>query len=198
MGSRQLILASASPRRRRLLAEAGYRFEVMPANVPETAPPAGWSAAEHAEWLAIAKARDVAGRLDAGVVLGADTVVSLDNRIIGKPDNADHARAILRQLAGTRQAVITGVCTWDVEADWYLAGAECTWVTMRPMTDQEIAAYVASGEALGKAGAYAIQETGDQFVDTVEGSLTNVVGLPMERVGRMLAAAGIGPDRANP
>ena len=193
MGQRPLILASASPRRRHLLSEAGYRFTVVPAAVDEPSAPAGWSAAEHAEWVAVAKARHVVAGLDTGVVLGADTVVSLDGHIIGKPDDADHARAILAQLAGTRQAVVTGVCAWDVDAGWYLASSDCTWVTMRAMTPDEIDAYVSSGEALGKAGAYAIQETGDRFVESVEGSFTNVVGLPMELVARLLAALDVRP-----
>ncbi len=185
-----LILASASPRRRELLARAGYRFEVSP---PEGDGPAGSAstAAETAVERARAKARAVAPRFPGRVVLAADTVVVLDGDIIGKPKDAEDARRILRRLRGTRHSVVTGVVVHL--GDMERAATEATTVVMRAVADEEIDAYVATGEALGKAGAYAVQERGDRFIERLQGSYTNVVGLPMELVSRMLAEAGITP-----
>jgi septum formation protein len=189
----EFILASASPRRRELLRRAGYRFRVVPPTVDE--PP---SAAEHAtpaqlaEALAYFKARSVAERYPGEVVLGADTVAALDGEVFGKADDADEARRMLRRFSDTTQEVITGLAVLaPPHGPNGLAGrmicSEVTCVTMRPLSEAEIDAYVASGEWIDKAGAYAIQETGDAFVERVEGSLTNVIGLPMELLERLLA-----------
>ena len=188
---RRLILASRSPRRRRLLAESGRTFDVLSVEADETAPPGLGPDAVAAE-LARRKAREAAARPEAAgaLVLGADTVVALGDEIIGKPDDRDDAVAILSRLAGSRHAVITGVCLLDAASGIERVESVRTWVTMRPMTRSEIEAYVDSGEAFGKAGAYAIQETADRYVTNLEGSFTNVVGLPMETVREMLAAAG--------
>jgi septum formation protein len=194
-----LILASASPRRRQLLAEAGYRFDVVP---PPVAEPAGRGAPvpprQRAEALAYFKARAVANLHPLAWVLAADTLVVVGGEVLGKPADAGEAREMLRRLAGTRQAVITGVAMLG-PAGYRQLASETTFVTMRAMDDDDLAAYVDSGEWRGKAGAYAIQETADRFVTSVEGSFTNVVGLPMERVGGMIgnarrrAASGASP-----
>ena len=185
-----LVLASSSPRRRELLARAGYRFEVVP---PETAEPAcsGPTPAQVAVERARAKARAVARRLPGRVVLAADTLVVVDGDIIGKPRDPEDARRILRRLRGTRHSVLTGVvvrCGGTEEV-----GVEETAVVMRAVSDEEIDAYVATGEALGKAGAYAVQERGDRFIERLEGSYTNVVGLPVELVAEMLGKVGVVP-----
>ena len=136
--------------------------------------------------LARRKARAVAARRGDGVpVLGADTlVVNAAGRVLGKPVDGAEARAMLRSLAGTTQLVITGVCVFTTREE--IVDAVVTRVTMRDMTDDEIDAYVASGEPFGKAGGYAIQETGDRFVTGVDGSWSNVVGLPLERLTEIL------------
>jgi len=180
-----LVLASSSARRRQLMTEAGYRFEVVEPILPE----------DHlhpqdprvvAESLAYAKARQIADTLERGIVVGADTVVAFENRIIGKAHSAEEAHEILSMLSGTTHQVITGVCVFNARRGERLIGAETTGVVMKKMTDAELEAYVASGEGIGKAGAYAIQETGDRFVERLEGSFTNVVGLPMKLLASYL------------
>ncbi|MBN1941909.1 MAG: septum formation protein Maf [Phycisphaerae bacterium] len=182
----KLILASASPRRRELLAEAGYDFEVHSPVMEEPGDlPAGIPPAAYAESLAYFKARSVAEAYPRDLVLGADTVVALGNRVLGKPADADDARRMLTELSHNRHAVITGVALVGPGERRSIA-SDITYVTMRPMSSREIEDYIASGEWQGKAGAYAIQETADKFIVKLEGSFTNVVGLPMELLGRLL------------
>lgn len=198
-----LILASASARRRKILEAAGLTFEVhdpgaAEAAVPLAPDPESWAIAK-----ARAKAHGVAAVLQVALptlVVGADTLVVLGGEVLGKPRDRHDAERILQRLSGTRHRVITGLCLWlerpnsgvhpfpqggsePVEA------AETSWVTLRSMGAAEIQAYVASGEANGKAGAYAIQESGDRFVERVEGSFLNVVGFPMERFRQLLPEA---------
>lgn len=185
----RLILASASPRRRELLTAAGYVFDVVPSPMDE--PTGRWrllSPQQVAQSLAYFKARSVWERYPRAWVMGADTVVAVGGQIIGKPSDRQHARQILSSLAGTRHSVITGVSLLGPSAIRLIA-ADTTHVTMRKASAAEIEAYLDSGEWQGKAGAYAIQETGDRFVKSIEGSFTNVVGLPMETVERLLAQA---------
>jgi len=184
----RLVLASASPRRRQILQDAGIAFEAIDPGEVESAV----AAAPTPESLAIAKARvkamHVAGALTApfpAVVVGVDTLVALGNDVVGKPLDRFDAVAILSRLSGTRHEVISGVCLWPVVADKNACPAPKlfsanTWVKMRKMTAREIEEYVASGEADDKAGAYAVQETGDKFVEGMEGSFLNVVGFPLE------------------
>ncbi len=189
----RLILASDSPRRRALLAQAGYAFEAVSPQVDETVPP-GATPEQTALDLARRKARAVAAKRQAGVVLGADTVVALDGATLGKPAGRADAIAMLGRLAGSRHAVLTGVCVLDAATGREQAECVRTWVTMKPMSLDQITAYVDSGEAYGKAGAYAIQETADRYVQRVEGSFSNVVGLPLERTAEILAAFGVRPS----
>lgn len=180
-----LVLASSSPRRKQLLREAGLSFEAAD---PPVAEPVHLgmevSPARRAEALAYFKARAVADRSEDALVLGADTVVSVDGQLLGKPADADDARRMLRMLSNTRQAVITGVAL--LGAGRRCIASETTFVTMRQISDSELEDYIASGEWEGKAGAYAIQETADRFVTELEGSFSNVVGLPMELVEQLL------------
>jgi len=182
----ELFLASSSPRRRNLLKQLGRPFHVIRPNADETIPP-GLSAAEVAEALAARKAKSAADRLTAGTVLGADTLIAAGGEIIGKPRDRAHAIEILTRLTRRPHFVITGICLLDARTGRRRAASDRTRVTMRRMTTAQIEAYVDSGEAMGKAGAYAIQETGDRFVERIEGSLSNVVGLPLELLGRLLA-----------
>ena len=190
-----IVLASASPRRRELLARAGLRFAVDPADVDESLAP-GLDPRTAALELAERKARAVAlRRADGAWVVGADTVVALEEpggwRLLGKAADEAEARAMLRALSGTRHAVVTGVAVARAGADELAADAETTWVTMRPLDEREVEAYVASGEWRDKAGAYAIQETADRFVTRLEqGGFDNVVGLPVERTLALLRSVG--------
>ena len=191
-----LILASNSPRRRELLRQAGYRFTVRPPPIEDRGVSAAVSPGACAESLAYLKAMAAieAYGLADGLVLGADTVVELAGRIIGKPADEADARRILSELSGSRHRVVTGLALVDVAAGRRLLAHAVTGIRMRRLSPEEIGAYVAGGEAMGKAGAYALQETGDRFVEAVEGSLTNVVGLPMELLERMIRAAGYTPE----
>ena len=183
----RLILASSSPRRRGLLAEAGLAFEVIAPAVEEPADlTAGLSPARRAEALAYFKARSVSSGRAGAYVLGADTIAAIGGDVLGKPRDRGEAEQMLRRLSGTRHVVITGVALLGPNGYRRIA-SESTFVTMRAMSDEEIVGYLDSGEWQGKAGAYAIQETADRFVDRIEGSLSNVVGLPMERIERMVA-----------
>lgn len=195
MDETPLILASSSRRRRRLLADAGYQFKVVAPTIPE---PDGrltrLSADQQAQALAYFKARTVADKAGEAYVLAADTLVAAGDRILGKPTDADQARRMLADLAGTRHAVITGVALLGPHRRRLIA-SERTYVTMRSVTDEELAEYVASGEWEGKAGAYAIQETADRFVDRLEGSFSNVVGLPLDLLARMIDELRVRPGK---
>ncbi len=175
----QFILASASPRRRKMLEDAGYRFTVVVPDVDEDGPAAG-DPHRIARANSIAKARRVAGGLDSGIVVAGDTVVEVDGRIIGKPSSMAGARRTLFKLSGTRHSVVSAVAIHDAATGRETVFSDETFVTMHRMTGEEINEYVSSGEALGKAGSYAIQETGDRFVEKLEGNLSTVVGFPLE------------------
>ncbi|MHC4562194.1 MAG: Maf family protein [Planctomycetota bacterium] len=182
-----VVLASSSPRRKALLAEAGVRFQSVEPEYDEPAQrcPA-LSARQYAEAAAYFKAKSVADSpaMAGKCVLGADTVVALGDEMLGKAADADDARRMLRELSSHPHSVITGVAL--LRGDERLIASDTTQVRMRAMTADEIEQYVASGEWIDKAGAYAIQETADRFVVGIEGSFSNVVGLPVELVRRML------------
>ncbi|MCB0216048.1 MAG: septum formation protein Maf [Chloroflexi bacterium] len=175
------VLASASPRRRALLASLlDAPFQVRVADIDES-PLSGERPEPHVRRLALAKARAVAAGLHAPLqVLGADTVVAFEGRILGKPASPADAVETLRRLRGRRHEVITGLALVDAPAGAILrVAAATTGVWMRAYTDAEIEAYVASGDPMDKAGAYAIQHTGFRPVARLEGSETNVIGLPL-------------------
>ena len=185
----KIVLASASPRRRELLAQAGVEFEVVPADVDESLP-AGIGPEEGAVLLARTKALAVGERWkpSEALVLAADTIVALEGRFLGKPADPEEARAMLRVLSRSRHAVVTGVAVLRTRDGALETGFERTWVTMREITPAEIEAYVRSGEWQGKAGGYAIQETADRFVTRLEeGGFDNVVGLPVALALALLA-----------
>lgn len=193
----RLILASASPRRRELLERLGLPFEVRPSGIEEPLA-AGVPASTLATTLARAKAADIADRLraagEAALVLGADTLVVLDGQPLGKPTSQGDARAMLRALRGRSHEVVTAVVVRDAEpAGRQLTEAVVSQVLMRDYTDDEIAAYVATGEPDDKAGAYAVQGRGRRLVSRVDGCYTNVVGLPLRTTARLLRAFGLTP-----
>lgn len=176
-----LILASNSPRRRELLRESGIPFEVVPSRFEECG--AGLSARETVLRFAEGKAREVYSRNGEAFVLGADTVVSLDGKILGKPKDREEAAAMLRALSGRRHEVLTGVCL--IGRGFFRLDAARTVVEFYPLGEELIGRYVESGLPLDKAGAYGIQD-GYPLVRGYEGSYTNVVGLPMELVTAFL------------
>jgi septum formation protein len=193
----RLILASASPRRRELLERLGLPFEVRPSGIEEPLA-AGVPASTLATTLARAKAADIADRLraagEAALVLGADTLVVLDGQPLGKPTSQGDARAMLRALRGRSHEVVTAVVVRDADpAGRELTEAVVSRVLMRDYTDDEIAAYVVTGEPDDKAGAYAVQGRGRRLVSRVDGCYTNVVGLPLRTTARLLQAFGLTP-----
>lgn len=188
----KLILASQSPRRRELLERMGLtQFEIRPAAGEETASP-GLPPAQLVEELSRQKARETA--LTAGaedVIIAADTVVAADSQVLGKPHSPEEAREMLRFLSGRTHTVYTGVTVR--RADQILTQHEATDVLFRPLTEQEIDAYVATGEPMDKAGAYGIQGRGCVLVEGIRGDYYNVMGLPVCRLGLMLREFGIEP-----
>jgi nucleoside triphosphate pyrophosphatase len=180
-----LVLASASPRRRRLLSNAGIPHRVVVAFVDETLPP-DVSPLDAALCLARHKALAAEVGDDVCLVLGADTVVALDGRIFGKPESPADARGMLGELSGRTHQVITGLCLLSTADGGLLTRAVISTVSFRMLTAREIEAYVATGEPLDKAGAYGIQGGGGAFVETLDGPYDNVVGLPVEEVRSML------------
>jgi len=210
----RLILASASPRRAELLRAAGIQFDVLPPDVDESVLP-GETAERHVRRLAEAKARAVVPRAGGRRVLSADTVVVVGGEILGKPVDDGDARRMLRMLSGRSHEVLTGVCLLRYEGDrgkgeegrgedrgdWgqaighgeLLAASEVavTTVEVAPLAEAEIDWYVASGEPRDKAGAYAIQGLASRFVTRIDGSYSNVVGLPVAVVYRMCTQAGL-------
>jgi septum formation protein len=205
-----LVLASASPRRQELLRNAGISFSVQPANIDET-PLAGEPPRQYAERLARAKALTVSRTRPKDLVLGADTIVVVDEAILGKPTDTEDAARMLRMLSGRVHHVITGVCLIQTvlsvgtpfasqprasrqisheilgtENREVRTASETTLVTMNMLSDDEIRDYVATGEPLDKAGAYAIQGLASRWIPRIEGDYSNVVGLPIALVYRML------------
>ena len=178
----EIVLASGSPRRRELMEKAGYRFVVRPSDADERAE---GSPMEMVAQLAARKAMSLP--CDGRPILSADTLVALDGRALGKPRNEDDARRMLRALSGRTHQVFTGVC---VRADKPRVACQRTDVTFRKLTDEEIDAYIATGEPMDKAGAYGIQGGAGAFVEKLDGPYDNVIGLPMALVARMLKEAG--------
>ena len=190
-----LILASASPRRAELLRNAGIAFSVDPAHVPEQ-PLENEPPQEYAKRLAREKARAVLARHPKDAVLGADTIVVIGGRVLEKPLDIDDAARMLRALSGRTHEVITGVCL--AAAGFERTQAESTRVTFAELSEQEIAGYVATGEPMDKAGAYAIQGIASRWAVRIEGCYFNVVGLPVPLVYGMLRQAqqAMGPALA--
>ncbi|HBS60292.1 MAG: Maf family protein [Bacillota bacterium] len=185
----RIILASASPRRRELLAQIGLKCEVVPSDVVEEAQ--ALAPEELAEHLAVLKAQDVAGSFTGeGYVIGADTLVVLDGVIYGKPVDRKDARRMLLHLQGREHQVITGLAVIRLEDGKLLRGHEITRVSIRPLNIGEIEAYIATGEPMDKAGAYAVQGRAAMFIPRINGCYFNVVGLPLARLMDMLNAAG--------
>jgi septum formation protein len=180
----RLVLASSSPRRRELLTAAGLAIEIDPADIDERPLP-GEPPRAYVERLARAKAATVAARHPGRVIVAADTTVAVDEEILAKPEDAADAARMLTLLSGRSHHVFTGVAVArDAEIQ---SGVDASVVTMRPIGDEEIAAYISSGEPLDRAGGYAIQGGAARFVTGCQGAFDNVVGLPISLVQRLLA-----------
>lgn len=180
-----LILASSSPRRRELLQNLGLDFEVVIEPVSEDIPQ-GLEPAKAVEILAERKARAVAKQRNEGLVIGSDTIVVYQNKILGKPQNEAHAREMLITLQGKCHFVYSGLAVIDCQSGKSAVTHQCTKVKFKPLSEDEIDAYIATGEPYGKAGAYAIQGLGAIFVAGIDGCYSNVVGLPLERLAYLL------------
>ncbi|MBN1888748.1 MAG: septum formation protein Maf [Thermoflexales bacterium] len=190
MTSPPLILASGSPRRKELLVRLGLPFTVALSGVAEECAD-GLSPLELVQTLACTKAKAVAATLTEGLVIGADTIGALDGLILGKPLDEDDARRMLRMLAGRPHQVISGIAVVDAAGKRLETGTVTTQVTMRAYTGREIDEYVASGEVMDKAAAYAIQGLGAALVERVEGCYNNVVGFPLCEVAALLSRFGL-------
>jgi septum formation protein len=182
-----LILASQSPRRRQLLESAGYRFQVVPpAQHAECGVCSGESPPELVARLALQKAADVAVRTEEGIVIGCDTVAECVGQILGKPHDVEHAREMLRLLRGREHRVLSGLCLWQRPGDTKQIRVAVTRLVMDNVSDAELEAYLATDAWEGKAGAFGYQD-GLPWIHVLEGSESNVVGLPMELLSEMLA-----------
>jgi septum formation protein len=186
----RIILASTSPRRHELLRGLGLEFEVIPSDAEEIHQ-AGESPETYVRRLSLAKATAVAEKHPDALVLGADTTVHLEGKLLEKPRDPADARGMLAALAGRAHTVFTSVSLVRIRDGFEKSATDTTLVTMSPMTADEIAWYVATGEPMDKAGSYAAQGIGASFVERIEGNFTNVVGLPLPLVRRLLAAAGV-------
>lgn len=187
---KQIILASASPRRKQLLAQIGITYTVAPSSIEEKMN-ARLQPKKQAEHLSLQKAKVVAKKYKNAFILAADTLVVQGNDIIGKPSSLQDAKRILRKLSGRLHKVITGFTIIDTETHKIITKSEETTVFMKKLTDKEIAAYVATGEPLGKAGAYAAQERGALFIEKIEGDFFNIVGLPLFALAKALKKFGV-------
>lgn len=186
---RKLILASASPSRKMLLEQAGLDFEVVVSGVDETVPP-DYTPAQTVEALAQRKGQAVQALRPEAPIIAADSVVSIDGLILGKPKDDEAAKATLRRLSGRTHELITGVCLLiNGQMDLF---HQVTRVTFYPLTEEEIAEYVALGESRGRAGAYGIEGIGVVLVQSIQGDYPNIVGLPvaetLRRLGKLLEA----------
>lgn len=184
-----LVLASQSPRRREILVNAGFTFEIRPANIPEV-PHEGEDAAAYVLRLAREKAAAVPAANEE-YILAADTTVAAAGHILEKPHSVEDAARMLRVLSGQNHEVHTGVCLRHSGREWF--GVETTRVHFVPLPETEILAYARSGEPVDKAGGYAIQGLASKFIDRIEGCYFNVVGLPVSLVYRLLKRAGYPP-----
>jgi septum formation protein len=187
----KIVLASTSPRRISLLRQIGMHFYVVaPVDDESSANP---DPKERVIENALAKARSVLGNVEEGLVVGADTVVYIDEKILGKPSSEDEARMMMTTLSGRVHTVFTGLAVIDAESGREEVGCEEAQVHMMKLSDEEINRYVETGEPMGKAGAYAIQGLGAVFVEGVVGCFHNVVGLPLSLLWKMMRGMGYDP-----
>lgn len=186
---KDVILASSSPRRRELLAEAGVEFEIIAPHVDET-PDMALSPEENARIIAELKAKTISAVRRDKLVIAADTMVVLDGEMIGKPVDEADAIKMLSRLSGRKHKVVTGVAMAHVERGVWWSGVETSYTLFRVIPQGDIVAYVKSGEPMDKAGAYAVQGRAGEWIEGFEGSVSNIIGLPMELLTRALRDLG--------
>jgi septum formation protein len=180
----RLTLASGSHGRRYLLDRAGYTFDVKPSNVSEPTEAVNGNIRDYVMHVAWTKAAAVAADVSEGVILAADSVGWIDKHVIGKPEDEADARRILQTLSGRVHELWTGVCLWRTADGWQLQWQEVSRVRMKELASTEIDSYLKTRKWEGCSGAYAIKDNGDPYLTVVEGSTTNVIGLPMESLAR--------------
>lgn len=182
----RLILASGSLGRRELLKYHGYQFEIRPSHIDEPTEARLGDCRHYVSELAWLKAAAVAPEVDQGIVIAADTVGWLHGKVIGKPDDEADARRIIQSLAGTVHELWTGVCLWQRPSNWQLCWQERSLVQMKALSVEEIEAYLKTRKWEGCSGAYAIEMPSDPYLQVIEGSTSNVIGLPMESLKQAL------------
>jgi septum formation protein len=190
MNTKQLILASSSPRRRELLSGLKLEFVVYPSDDNEDVP-IGTLPIEMVEMLSLRKAQSIQNKFKSGIIIGSDTIVVLGDEILGKPKGHAEAHAMLTKLQGNVHTVFTGVAIIDVDSGEYKVSHNRTHVKMKSLTDEKINRYIATGEPADKAGAYAIQGFGATIVEGIEGDYFTVVGLPVGLLAEMLESFGV-------
>lgn len=182
----RLILASGSLGRRELMKLHGYTFDVMPSNIPEPTEARLGDCRHYVGELAWLKAEAIAPTIDHGIIIAADTVGWLHGKVVGKPDDEADARRIITSLSGTVHELWTGVCLWVRPGDWQFTWQEVSRVHMKPFTPAEIEAYLKTRKWEGCSGAYSIEMPNDPYITVVEGSTSNVIGLPMESLAKAM------------
>ncbi len=183
---KRLVLASNSPRRIALLMSLGYHFDIIPHTIEERSPCNDILPSELVQYLAFLKAKDVARRVENAIIISADTLVVHNKSVLGKPRDTQDARRILSLLSNSEHDIISGVCIIEMPSEKKLLRIDRTHIKMKHISKDEIEVYVRSGEPMDKAGAYAVQGEGRKFIEKIEGSYSNAVGLPLEIVQEML------------
>jgi len=187
---RPLILASGSLGRHELMKVHGYTFEVKPSHIPEITEARYGDCRQYVGELAWLKAQATAATVNEGIVIAADTVGWHNGRVIGKPEDEADARRILRELAGTTHELWTGVCVWLRPGDWQFTWQELSRVRVKDFSPEELDGYIASNKWVGASGAYSIEMPNDPYLEVVEGTVSNVIGLPMESLAKALEWVG--------
>jgi septum formation protein len=187
---KKIILASTSPRRRELLEKTGIVFEIVPSSYEEDVS-LNMSPAELVIFLSKGKAEDVSNKNPGAVIIGADTIIAFDNKVLGKPHTKENAKETLSMLGGKKHSVVTGFTIIEKSANKSVSKAVETKVYFKNLTDKEIEDYINTGEPLDKAGAYAIQGIGKKLIEKIEGDYSNVMGLPVLNVLETLKEFGI-------
>lgn len=182
----RIVLASASPRRKKLLAEIGLEFDVVPSNAEESSDLSKMPIEELVQKNALMKARAVAGNFPEALVIGCDTDIFFKGKLVGKPKNAEDAKKILKEFSNKWHSIVSGIAIINTKTGREITGFEKTNVKVKKLSEKEIAKYIETGEPLDKAGAYGIQGKGRFLIERFEGSYSNIVGLPLEKlVGRL-------------
>jgi len=186
-----IILASASPRRAQILKQIGVSFKVVPSNLPEEITDASCSPSEIVKELAAQKAKHIAGMISHGLIIGADTIVVLEGKILGKPLGPEHAMEMLTLLSGKEHSVYTGIALLKIPEQKFEVDFSETKVKFRAFSQDEALSYIKTGEPFDKAGSYAIQGRGAVFVESITGCYFNVVGLPITKLISMFGDFGV-------